>query len=568
VPHYPRALAGGLDVDWVEVITENFFGGGGRPRAVLSSVRRELPLVFHGVSLDIGSIAGPTRDYLRELRALCEAFEPAWVSDHLCWSSYRGQFSHDLLPVPHTAEALRTVIDNVGIVQDFLGREILLENVSSYVSFEASEIPEWEFLAEVSRHSGCFILLDLNNILVSAHNHGFAPHEYLDGVPAEKVRQLHLANHTDLGAYKLDDHRGAVPREVWSLFEAALRRLGPVSSLIEWDEDVPSWELLRAEQREAERRAGLVVSRSALPLRETREGAPRVDTPRPLCAAGSNSARAPQPTLEDTQRTFFDAITWPRGAGDFVSQLDERTRAAFDELFSTSAAFDRIQRLEVYANAYFYRLLGALRELFPRLAYLAGEVGFHNLITDYVLACPSRAPDLRRLGDRLPGFVRGHGLSQLHPLLVDVAVFELASSRALDCAAGGRVDAQELARIPHERWPGLRFAFSSPTLRLESAWDLVSVGELCERGQREQALALSPSPQLHTFIVGRRGQAVYFRRTLAAEDKALSLFGAGASFESVCEALVQRDSQFEPAEMVTQLRRWLEDDVLKSFSVD
>ena len=265
VPHYQRALEHGLDVDWVEVITENFFGGGGRPRAVIERLRREMPLVLHGVSLGIGSGDAPNLEYLRKVRRLAEELDPAWVSDHLCWTSLGGHHSHDLLPLPYTQEALARVVDNVDRTQSVLGRPLLLENVSSYVGYRASEMPEWEFLAQISRRSGCYLLLDLNNILVSAHNHGFEPDQYLAGVPAEKVAQFHLANHADRGIYRFDDHRGPVPEEVWDLYERAVDLFGPVSSLVEWDEDVPPWELLRDQQREAARRARAILGEAACP---------------------------------------------------------------------------------------------------------------------------------------------------------------------------------------------------------------------------------------------------------------------------------------------------------------
>src|SRR6187401_594967 len=250
VPHYERALAGELDVDWIGVISENFFGGGGRPRAVLERIRRDVPLVLHGVSLGIGSVDPPAPRYLQQLKELVDRYEPAWVSDHLCWGQLAGVFSHDLLPLPYTEEALAHVVEQLEPVQEALRRPLLLENVSSYVSYAQSELTEWEFLSEVARRSGCLILLDLNNILVSAHNHCFAPERYLAGVPAECVQQLHLANHSTRATHKFDDHRGPVPEAVWQLAEAAWRRFGPVSSSIEWDEELPSWETLRAEQRE------------------------------------------------------------------------------------------------------------------------------------------------------------------------------------------------------------------------------------------------------------------------------------------------------------------------------
>ncbi|MCA9690347.1 MAG: DUF692 domain-containing protein [Myxococcales bacterium] len=259
VPHYARALERGLPVDWVEVISENFFGEGGRPLAVLSRLRRDMPVVLHGVSLAVGSLGPPDRAYLSQLATLASRVEPAWISDHLCWGNLSGHHSHELLPLPYTEEALAHVVDNVARVQDLLGRPILLENVSSYVGFHASVMPEWEFLAEVARRADCRILLDLNNILVSAANHGFEPAAYLEGVPAARVWQFHLANHTDRGHYRFDDHRGAVPPEVWALYEEALRRFGPVSSLVEWDEDVPAWEVLQGEQQVARDRARAVL---------------------------------------------------------------------------------------------------------------------------------------------------------------------------------------------------------------------------------------------------------------------------------------------------------------------
>lgn len=265
--HYDRALAGGLgrDVDWVEVISENFFGPqggppGGRPRAVLERVRSEVPVVLHGVALGPGAADPPDPAYLATLRKVCDWIEPAWVSDHLCWGSAAGQYAHDLLPLPYTEEALKVVVEHVQRTQDALARQLLLENVSSYVSFTDSTMTEWEFLSEVARRADCLILLDVNNIVVSAYNHRFSAHEYLRGIDPARVRQLHLANHTDAGTHRFDDHRGPVPPEGWALYEDTLRHVGPVSTLIEWDQDVPGWETLVAERDQAKRRADAVFA--------------------------------------------------------------------------------------------------------------------------------------------------------------------------------------------------------------------------------------------------------------------------------------------------------------------
>ncbi|MEM6990813.1 MAG: DUF692 domain-containing protein [Myxococcota bacterium] len=264
--HYDRALAGdvGRDVDWVEVISENFFGPGGaapggRPRAVLERVRADVPVVLHGVSLGPGGVDAPDPRYLATLRALCDWISPAWVSDHLCWGTSGGHHAHDLLPLPYTEEALAVSVRHIEATQEALGRQILIENVSSYVTYRHSTMPEWEFLSEVARRADCFVLLDLNNIIVSADNHDFDAGDYLAAIDGARVRQFHLANHTETATHRFDDHRGPVPEVVWSLFERALRRFGPVSSLVEWDEDVPPWETLVAQRDEAERRAERVT---------------------------------------------------------------------------------------------------------------------------------------------------------------------------------------------------------------------------------------------------------------------------------------------------------------------
>jgi uncharacterized protein len=249
--HFERVLSGPAGVDWFEAISENFMVEGGRPLDVLTRIRERYPIVLHGVSLSIGSTDPLDEPYLDRLDALAKRFQPAWISDHLCWTGVGGRQAHDLLPLPYTEQALDHVAARVLRVQERLGRPIALENVSSYVAYRHSTMPEWEFLAEVARRSGCGILLDINNIYVSARNHGFDPHAYLEGIPPGKVWQFHLAGHSDKGAYLLDTHDHAIIDEVWALYRAAVLKYGPVSSLIEWDDRIPSFERLEDESRRA-----------------------------------------------------------------------------------------------------------------------------------------------------------------------------------------------------------------------------------------------------------------------------------------------------------------------------
>lgn len=249
--HFPNVLDGAAPADWFEVISENFMIRGGRPLHVLELVRADAPVVLHGVSLSIGAVDPLNEGYLSELRALADRIEPAWVSDHLCWGGNGGHYAHDLLPLPYTEEALRHVVERVRRVQDRLQRRMLIENVSSYVTYTHSTMPEWEFIAAVARAADCGILLDVNNIYVSAVNHGFSPSEYLAGIPGDRIGQIHLAGHSDMGTHLLDTHDHAVPDVVWDVYREAVRRFGGVSTLVEWDEHVPPFETVIAEAERA-----------------------------------------------------------------------------------------------------------------------------------------------------------------------------------------------------------------------------------------------------------------------------------------------------------------------------
>jgi uncharacterized protein len=242
--HYSHILATHPRVDWFEVISENFMVAGGRPLEVLDAVRERYPVVMHGVSLSIGSTDPLNRAYLRELKALARRVEPAWISDHLCWTGVGGRNLHDLLPLPYTEEVVRHVAARIRRVQDALERRILIENVSSYLAFTESTMTEWEFLTAVAGEADCAILLDINNIFVSAFNHRIDAAAYIDAVPVERVVQFHLAGHSDHGTYLLDTHDHPVRDEVWALHERAVRRFGAVSTLIEWDDHIPEFSVL------------------------------------------------------------------------------------------------------------------------------------------------------------------------------------------------------------------------------------------------------------------------------------------------------------------------------------
>lgn len=238
-PHYQSFLSGSVDVDFLEVVSENFMVAGGKPRQVLETVRTHYPVILHGVSMSLGSADGIDAEYLRRLRTLADQIEPLFISDHLSWSQVRGLNTHDLLPLPYTDEALGVVRDNLSRAQDVLGRSMLIENPSSYLAFSSSTMTEWEFLTELCARTGCGLLLDVNNVFVTCKNHGLDPVAYLDGLPLSAVRQIHLAGHSKGRELLIDTHDHPVSDEVWSLYAHATAKLGRVATMIERDDFIP-----------------------------------------------------------------------------------------------------------------------------------------------------------------------------------------------------------------------------------------------------------------------------------------------------------------------------------------
>ncbi|MGV8918171.1 MAG: DUF692 domain-containing protein [Pseudomonas sp.] len=237
--HYQDFLETTVPVDFVEVISENFMVEGGQPRHILRQIRERHPVALHGVSMSIGSADGLSRDYLLRLKSLVDEIQPLFVSDHLSWSRIDGFNSHDLLPVPYTQEALDIVCANIVMAQDVLGRPMLFENPSSYLAFDGASMTEWEFIAQMSKRTGCDLILDVNNVFVSATNHGFDALAFLDGIPAERVRQIHLAGHSQGRELLIDTHDSPVCADVWALYAKAISLVGPVATMIERDDEIP-----------------------------------------------------------------------------------------------------------------------------------------------------------------------------------------------------------------------------------------------------------------------------------------------------------------------------------------
>ena len=253
IPHYGHIFEHKPVVDWFEIISENFMVDGGRPLDVLDRILERYRVVQHGVSMYFGSAGELNREHLRRLKTLIKRTKTPWVTDHLCWGSVDGRYTHDLLPMPYTFEAVEITARKIREARDFLETPIAVENVSSYAEFHISEMTEWEFLNEVVERADCGILLDVNNIYVSSRNHSFDPFEYVNSVPAERVAQIHIAGHSKFEKYILDTHDHPVIDPVWKLYERAIERCGATATLLEWDDSIPSFDEVHAEARKAER---------------------------------------------------------------------------------------------------------------------------------------------------------------------------------------------------------------------------------------------------------------------------------------------------------------------------
>ena len=261
--HYAEILNSNPAIDWFEVISENYMVPGGQPLRMLDAICERYPVVMHGVSLSIAGTNPLDRDYLAQLKSLAKRVKPKWISDHLCWTGVHGVNLHDLFPIPYTEEALQHVVSRIAKVQDFLGTRIAIENVSSYITYESSEMEEWDFVAEVAKRADCWLLLDINNVFVSGFNHNFSTHAFIDAIPVDRVVQFHLAGHSEGKHHLIDTHDQAVSEEVWHLYERALQKFGPITTMIERDDNIPPLSDLVAELNRARSISASIFSKVA-----------------------------------------------------------------------------------------------------------------------------------------------------------------------------------------------------------------------------------------------------------------------------------------------------------------
>lgn len=378
--HYPHIFEHSPAVDWFEIISENFMDTDGRPKRNLARIKEQYPIVMHGIALSIGTVDPLNSEYLRKLKALADWVNPAWISDHLCWTGIAHRTTHDLLPVPYTEAALKHVVARIRQVQDYLERPIALENPSTYLEFKSSHMPEAEFITRMTERSGCNLLLDVNNVYVTCFNHRLDPKAYIDALPLDRVAQIHLSGHSNHGTHIIDTHDDHVIDEVWALYGYVVKQAGRTpNTMVEWDDKIPEFPILVAELDKAKRAAKEATHHSALPQLAEAQVPYTVNT---------------RVSLKSEQHHMQEAIM--RGAA-FDSDPAAWIRAKKE--------FSPADQLAVYTNAYRYRLYDSTAEDYPVLKNYLGNDRFDELISDFVETVRSDHFNIARFGAKLPDFV-------------------------------------------------------------------------------------------------------------------------------------------------------------------
>lgn len=537
--HYADFLAGKQPVDWLEIISDNYFLAGGKPLHVLDTLRRDYPMAMHGVAMSIGASAGLDMAYLQQVKALAQRIEPLWVSDHLCWIGTQEQHLHDLFPLPYTDESARHVVAQIRAAQDFLGRRLVIENVSSYIDYRQSACSEWQFLNYVAQEADCLLLVDVNNIYVSSVNHGFNAMDYLQGLPAQRVQQIHLAGHQDNGDHIIDTHDRPVSQAVWDVYAQAYVLFPNVSAMIERDAQIPALQVLLAELNTARS----IAAQSTL---ATQYQAPTwVASP----------DQAVQTLLEKSAVSLALSATQTALAAYVLG-----TSESAQELVKPAALAPPERGLCIYRNAYQARLAEVLADTFSKTYLFMGSGTFDADAGAYAVAHPPTTRSLNRYGATFPTYL--HQRYPNNPELLELALLEWQlrccfdgdDVPALDAAAAqSDPDATWLAR-PHSLHP-------SVSLRPVST-NAVQLWRAIADDQDVPEARAHASPAM--LMVWRLGFQPYFRTLDKAEADFIGQLHQGHSIQTVCAQLEQAGQLPSQATLGQWMGDWFREGLLRA----
>jgi len=448
---------------------------GGRPLQILEKVRVHYPIGLHGVSLSVGSTDPLNKNYLKKLKTLCDRIDPAIISDHLCWTGVGGKNLHDLLPLPFTEEALKHIVKRITQVQEFLGKRILIENVSSYITYKHSHMPEWEFLANISKKSGCGILLDINNIYVNAVNHKLDAHEYINSIPVECVGQFHLAGHTNKGDFLFDTHNSPVIEKVWALYHLAVQRFGQVTTLVEWDADIPEFPVLLKEVSRARRESFLEGRQATRAARTHSSLTPRALVPSEFSSQGKTSV----PKRNDSRRAQHEApklVSIQNWIKESVLPNARKTNLnILSKSLNPQGGQPGKNRLSVYADGYTARMHESLLESYPAVQHILGEQSFIQNAFKYAEVHPSKDYNLSLAGKYFSDFLLKVPLSKNLPFLPDLAKLEWQIAESFHEFQKKPMALEGLSKLSPEDWEELSFNFQPAVRLLSSRWPVLDI---------------------------------------------------------------------------------------------
>lgn len=531
--HYGDFLAGPQPLDWLEIVTDNFLVDGGKPLVMLDRIRRDYPMVMHGVAMSLGAPDGPDMAYLQRVKTLADRIEPLWVSDHLCWIGPGPEQLHDLYPLPYTDEAAQRVITAIRAAQDVLQRRLVIENVSSYIDFKDSACSEWQFLSHIAQAADCLLLVDVNNIHVSSVNHGFNPLHYLDGLPAQRVQQIHLAGHADHGDYIVDTHDHPVAEPVWQLYREACQRFGGVATMIERDDHIPPLAELLDELAHAREIASESAAARNAPLAEF------IATPPQEIARGDSSPSCD--ALSTVQQDLAACMLSP-------APTDPATLARL----RTAPGIDASQRLGIYHHAYRARLSEVLADSFAKTLLYLGSDTFDEVATAYAVQHPPRRRSLGRFGAGLPAFLAARWPD--NPELHELAQLDWDLRACFDGVDVPALSAAAAAADPQSGWLSLESPLH-PSLQLRpvqtnvvALWNAIDADE-----EVPEAAAL---PALRTLAVWRKDLQPHFSTVDPDQAPFVAAMNAGASVLQACEQLQQLPALADPQILSAWLAEW------------
>ncbi len=525
--HYDYVIQNKPKVDWFEVISENYMNTRGRPRVALDKIRADYPIVMHGVSMSIGSSDPLDMSYLQRLKDLAAEIEPAWISDHLCWTGIQKKNTHDLLPVPLTEETLAHVVERIKRVQDFMGRHVLLENPSSYLTYRADEIPEYEFMARMAEEADCALLLDANNIYVASFNQRLDPYEYINAIPMDRVVQVHLAGHMNKGTHIVDTHDGPVIQDVWDLYKYITRREGfAASTMVEWDDKIPEFPVLEAEIAKAREFAGAEVSQSAIANAKQR--------------SRSASNHGMRELHEHLQGAIFsgdvaDAATWIEPKEGFAPEA----------------------QLGVYVEGYRLRLRQIIVGDYEVTAHYFGKEKMRELVAEYVETVRSQDYDVGAYSAQFTDWLRkqdvadfGKELARLEKTVF--ACFDMEEKPALKVADMGGLVAEDFASMKFK--PRAASVLAKFDADVNGYMTNFYAGEKCEESSGE------------VFVMAyAHGGKVYRVALRPQEFQMLELMRDGREIGDVMEVVAANSEMDETAlaaEMQSWFSMWLGNDLL------